>query len=218
MTTIRGTLGRRRRTLELIPLAALAAVLSCAEGGAPERSAASDATASATLVKPRAEIEAAWTQAQTIADDMYVSNRAATYDMFHSVRLTTDWWTWSQDPLSFMNGVMLSTPDFESRLKIRELRLLDGPVTCGATLQGCTIFPAPLAVAASWDVDQAVAMYAAQGAEKKAKGANVSLSPTMQIIRDPRGGRNFESFSEDPFLSAQLAASAVTGIQSNNII
>ncbi|HYD40787.1 MAG TPA: glycoside hydrolase family 3 C-terminal domain-containing protein, partial [Anaeromyxobacter sp.] len=47
---------------------------------------------------------------------------------------------------------------------------------------------------------------------------NVSLSPTMQIIRDPRGGRNFESFSEDPFLSAQLAASAVTGIQSNNII
>ena len=218
MTTIRGTPGRRRRSLELIPLAALAAVLSCAQGGTPEPSAAREATASATLVKPRAEIEAAWTQAQTIADDMYASNRAATYDMFHSVRLTTDWWTWSQDPLSFMNGVMLSTSDFESRLKIRELRLLDGPVTCGGSLQGCTIFPAPLAVASSWDVDQAVAMYTAQGAEKKAKGANVSLSPTMQIIRDPRGGRNFESFSEDPFLSAQLAASAVTGIQSNNII
>ena len=220
MTTILGTLGRRRRALESIPFAFLAALsLSCAPGeGAPAPVTTSDAVASATLVKPRAEIEAAWAQAQTIADDMYASNRAAVYDMFHSVRLTTDWWTWSQDPLSFMNGVMLSTPDFESRLKIRELRLLDGPVTCGASLQGCTIFPAPLGVAASWDPDQAVAMYAAQGAEKKAKGANLSLSPTMQIVRDPRGGRNFESFSEDPYLSAQLAASAVTGIQQNNII
>jgi beta-glucosidase len=220
MTTPDGALGRRSRTLEAIPLAMLAAlVLSCAQGeGTPPSVTSSDAVASATLVKPRAEIEAAWTQAQTIADDMYASNRTAVYDMFHSVRLTTDWWVYSQDPLSFMNGVMLSTPDFESRLKIRELRLVDGPVTCGASLQGCTIFPAPLAVAGSWDPDQAVAMYAAQGAEKKAKGANVSLSPTMNIIRDPRGGRNFETFSEDPYLTAQLAASAVTGIQSNNII
>jgi beta-glucosidase len=220
MMTTREITGRRVRPFPPFALLLTASlVLACAPGeetAAPAVDAGD--LAAATLVRPQAEIDAAWARAQTLADDMYASNKTAVYAMFHDVPVSSSWWDWSQDSLSYMNGVMVSTADFESRLGIRELRLLDGPVTCGGYQQGCTIFPAPVAVASSWDVDQAQAMYAAQGAEKKAKGANVSLSPTMNIIRDPRGGRNFESFSEDPFLSAQLAAAAVTGIQSNHII
>jgi beta-glucosidase len=222
MMTTREIAGRRVRP---VPPSVLSALILCAsllpacaarEDAAPAQGGGG--AAAATLVRPQADVDAAWAQAQTIADDMYASNKSAVYGMFHDVPVSSSWWDWAQDSLAYMNGVMASTSDFESRLGIRELRLLDGPVTCGGYQQGCTIFPAPVAVAASWDVDQAVAMYAAQGAEKKGKGANVSLSPTMNIIRDPRGGRNFESFSEDPLLSAQLAAAAVTGIQSNHII
>jgi beta-glucosidase len=219
MKTTRGSQARRGTGLELVSLAMAAAlILSCGKDGGAGAAAQGGAEAAATLVRPQADIDAAWAQAQTIAVDMYSSNKTAVYNMFHDVPVSTQWYDWTQDSLSYMNGVMVSTSDFETRLGIRELRLLDGPVTCGGSNQGCTIFPAPIAVASTWDVDQAVAMYTAQGAEKKAKGANVSLSPTMNIVRDPRGGRNFETFSEDPYLSAQLAASAVTGIQSNHII
>lgn len=55
---------------------------------------------------------------------------------------------------------------------------------------------------------------AAQG---RHKAAQVVLGPTINIHRDPRGGRNFESFSEDPVLTGHLAAALINGIQSQGV-
>ncbi|KAJ5213627.1 Glycoside hydrolase family 3 [Penicillium cf. viridicatum] len=56
------------------------------------------------------------------------------------------------------------------------------------------------------------------GMEVKAKGARVWLGPTVNIQRSPLGGRNFESFAEDPFLSGKIAGSYISGAQSAGIV
>lgn len=53
--------------------------------------------------------------------------------------------------------------------------------------------------------------------QARSKGAQVVLGPTINIHRDPRGGRNFECFSEDPLLSGLLAGAIVNGIQRHGI-
>ena len=58
----------------------------------------------------------------------------------------------------------------------------------------------------------------AVGAEARAKGFNVLLGGTANLIRDPRGGRNFEYFSEDPLLTGIMAGSMIEGVQSRHII
>ena len=52
------------------------------------------------------------------------------------------------------------------------------------------------------------------GSEEYGKGAAVNLGPTINIDRDPRWGRSFEAFTEDPFLNASLATSEIDGVQS----
>lgn len=54
-------------------------------------------------------------------------------------------------------------------------------------------------------------------AEAKLKAASILLAPTANIQRNPLGGRSFESFAEDPFLSGTLAAAYVKGVQEGGI-
>ena len=56
------------------------------------------------------------------------------------------------------------------------------------------------------------------GAEARAKGFNVLLGGAANLIRDPRGGRNFEYFSEDPLLTGLMAGAVIDGVQSRHII
>lgn len=102
------------------------------------------------------------------------------------------------------------------RLGIPELALTDGPA--GVRHGPGTAFPAPIALAATWDRSLAQEYGAALGAETKAKGQNILLGPMVNIVRVPEGGRNFETFGEDPFLTAQMAAAEIRGIQSQGII
>jgi beta-glucosidase len=102
------------------------------------------------------------------------------------------------------------------RLGIPELALTDGPA--GVRHGPGTAFPAPVALAATWDRSLAQEYGAALGAETKAKGQNILLGPMVNIVRVPEGGRNFETFGEDPYLTAQIATAEIRGIQSQGVM
>ena len=108
--------------------------------------------------------------------------------------------------------------DANTRLGIPQLRLQDGPAGVADGQTGVTELPAPVAGAASWDTSLMKQYGQVIGGETWAKGANVSLGPTINITRDPRWGRAFESYSEDPYLNGQLAAADIQGIQSQGPI
>jgi beta-glucosidase len=103
-------------------------------------------------------------------------------------------------------------------LCIPSINLQDGPQGVGDGLSGVTQLPAPVAAASSWDTSLEQQYGAVVGSEEAGKGANVNLGPTVNIVRDPRWGRAFESFGEDPYLAGQLAAAYVQGVQSQGII
>src|SRR5919107_816071 len=77
--------------------------------------------------------------------------------------------------------------------------------------------PSATALAATWDVDLARRYGAALGAEARRKGVDVVLGPTINLHRTPYGGRHFEAFSEDPLLTAELAAAYVEGVQGQGV-
>ena len=77
--------------------------------------------------------------------------------------------------------------------------------------------PSGSALAASWDATLAYRYGAAAAAEARAKDVDVVLGPTINLHRSPLGGRHFECFSEDPELSAELAAAYVAGLQDNGV-
>ncbi|CAM0137892.1 hypothetical protein VKS41_001111 [Umbelopsis sp. WA50703] len=80
------------------------------------------------------------------------------------------------------------------------------------------LFPAPTALGATWDASLAYRMGKGIAQDSRSKQAHVSLAPTINIQRDPRGGRSFEAYSEDPILSGDLAAAWVNGCQSEGIL
>nr|XP_031859425.1 uncharacterized protein CI109_005069 [Kwoniella shandongensis]KAA5526497.1 hypothetical protein CI109_005069 [Kwoniella shandongensis] len=104
------------------------------------------------------------------------------------------------------------------RLGIPNLCMGDGPSGVSNGLGNVTTFPAPIVVASSWDPDLMYDYAKAIAREHHDKGHNVALTPTINIQRAPLWGRNAESFSEDPFLTAELAVASVKGTQSENIL
>ncbi|KAH7139922.1 glycoside hydrolase superfamily [Dactylonectria estremocensis] len=90
-----------------------------------------------------------------------------------------------------------------------------GPAMDGNTAAAC--FPAACSVAATFDVVIARNVGHALGEEAVGKGASCLLAPTVCIHRHPLGGRNFESYSEDPFLSGRLGAQMIRGVQSHGV-
>ncbi|WP_197517080.1 MULTISPECIES: beta-glucosidase [unclassified Mycobacterium] len=81
-----------------------------------------------------------------------------------------------------------------------------------------TALPAGLALAASFNPALARAAGEVIGREARSRGFNVQLAGAMNLARDPRNGRNFEYLSEDPLLTAAMAAESVTGIQQQGVI
>ncbi|WP_336946514.1 glycoside hydrolase family 3 C-terminal domain-containing protein [Asaia sp. HN010] len=83
---------------------------------------------------------------------------------------------------------------------------------------GATALPAGQAMAGAFDLALAREGGAMIGAEAKHRGFNVLLAGGVDLVRDPRGGRNFEYMGEDPILAGQVAAAEVQGVQSQHVI
>jgi len=103
-------------------------------------------------------------------------------------------------------------------LCIPNMGFQDGPGGVGDGMGGVTQMPSAVTSAATFDPALEQEYGAAIGAEFAGKGANVALGPTLNIVRDPRWGRAFETFSEDPYLTSQLAAADIRGIQSQGVM
>lgn len=86
-----------------------------------------------------------------------------------------------------------------------------------AASEPATCFPPAAGLAQSWDPDLVHRVAIALGTEARALGVDVLLGPGVNIKRDPRCGRNFEYFSEDPLLTGVLGAAWVSGVQSRGI-
>ncbi|KAL4934275.1 beta-glucosidase H [Aspergillus undulatus] len=112
------------------------------------------------------------------------------------------------------------THDFPEK-GVPSVKTSDGPNGArGATFKGgvtAACFPASSLLAATWDLEAAKHIGNALADETRSKGARVLLAPTVCPHRHPLGGRNFESFSEDPFLAGKLAAQYIHGLQENGV-
>ena len=80
-----------------------------------------------------------------------------------------------------------------------------------------TCFPTAAGVACSWNEELIAEMGAAIGEECQAENVSVLLGPGANIKRSPLCGRNFEYYSEDPYLSGKMAASFIKGVQSQGV-
>ncbi|WP_438294974.1 beta-glucosidase [Streptomyces sp. HUAS TT7] len=103
------------------------------------------------------------------------------------------------------------------RLAIPPLRLADGPAGVRVTAHA-TALPAPVMLASAFDPALAREYGEVIGREGRALGQDVLLSPMVNLIRTPYAGRNYETFSEDPLLGADLVAEEIRGIQSQGLI
>lgn len=108
------------------------------------------------------------------------------------------------------------------RLGIPSLVVTDGPNGARggglfATGTETACIPAGSVLGATWDPELVEALGALLGDESKAKGAHVLLAPTINLHRNPLGGRNFECYSEDPLLSGAIAAAFVRGVQARGV-
>ena len=116
------------------------------------------------------------------------------------------------------------------RLNIPSIYLTDGPIGLRKKVEeesegslglggSCiaTSFPTTVCIANSWNNENAYKMGKAIGEECEAYNVQVILGPALNIKRDPRCGRNFEYYSEDPLLAGTLAGNFILGVQENNV-
>ncbi len=103
------------------------------------------------------------------------------------------------------------------RLGIPSVQMSDGPLGIRANGKS-TAFPAGIALAATWNKDLAFKEGKAIGQECREKNIGFILAPAINIYRAAMDGRNFEYFGEDPFLTGQLAANYVKGVQQNKVV
>jgi beta-glucosidase len=123
-----------------------------------------------------------------------------------------------EEKVELMAGVSYFALPAIERLGVPSLRMTDGPTGVRSNVgQAATVFPVAVALAATWNPALAGEVAAAIAREAKALGEHVVLAPTININRTPLWGRNFETYSEDPYLTAQLAIDYVRGLQGEGI-
>ena len=119
------------------------------------------------------------------------------------------------DQLSGTGDIGFDTHE-NTRLGIPTFKMSDGPL--GVRWGSTTSFPSGAAVAATWDTALVAKFAAALAEETHARGRNMLLGPCVNIHRLPIGGRNFESYGEDPWLTSRLAVSYIRSLQAHGVI
>ncbi|KXJ89473.1 glycoside hydrolase superfamily [Microdochium bolleyi] len=130
-----------------------------------------------------------------------------TLDEKISLLAAADWW---RTPVIDRDGVF-----------VPHIKTTDGPngARGESYVSGikAACFPNGTSVGAAFDVHLARRLGAAVAREAKSKAANVLLAPTLNVIRHPLGGRNYETYSEDPLVLGLLAAAYVAGCQAEGV-
>lgn len=133
-----------------------------------------------------------------------------------------------EEKASLMSGKDFWQTQNIDRLGIASIFLADGPHGVRRQAEGAdhlglnpslpaTCFPTAATVANSWNEELVEIMGLHLGMEAVAQNVNVLLGPGVNMKRNPLAGRNFEYFSEDPYLAGKLAAGMIRGIQSQGI-
>lgn len=123
-----------------------------------------------------------------------------------------------EEKCSLVNGSgPFDVPGIE-RLEIPGLRLSDGPVGVrGITPGASLLLPCESLLGATWNPDLVRRVGRALGLEASDRNIDVVLGPTINLHRSPLGGRHFECYSEDPFLTAELAVAYIQGVQAEGV-
>ncbi len=128
-----------------------------------------------------------------------------------------------EEKISLLAGASMWTTAPIERLGIPAMKVSDGPngARGGGSFTGGTMtsacFPVGIALASTWNTALIEQVGQALAEEAQTKGAQMVLAPTVNIHRSPLNGRNFECYSEDPYLTARIAVAYITGLQSRNI-
>jgi beta-glucosidase len=110
------------------------------------------------------------------------------------------------------------------RLGIPSIVMTDGPhgvrasdPEVGRKVEPTTAFPTGISMGASWNPELIEKVGQALGEETRGMGCDVLLGPCVNIVRYPLGGRNFETYSEDPYLAGRMAVAYIKGVQSRGV-
>jgi beta-glucosidase len=186
--------------LFFVLLAAVASALALALAGPPLAAAAT------TRAHPRASSSCPWVGSQAPTSEK-VADVIDHMSLGDEITMVEGHGTAPPNPYVFyMPGI----PD----LCIPQLGEEDGPAGVADQLTNVTQLPAGVGLAATFNPSLARQYGQVIGNEEFGKGAAVNLGPTVNIDRDPRWGRSFETFTEDPFLNTALTVSEIKGVQS----
>jgi beta-glucosidase len=134
-----------------------------------------------------------------------------------------------EEKVGMLHGNSMFTTAGVERLGIPEFKIADGPLGIREELERdswtplgleddyATYYPAGAGLSAAWNPDLAYLFGKGVGEEARARDKDVLLSPAINIIRTPLGGRTYEYFTEDPFLNKKLAVPFVQGIQEQDV-
>ncbi|MFI7293524.1 beta-glucosidase [Streptomyces sp. NPDC050121] len=107
------------------------------------------------------------------------------------------------------------------QIGLRSLVMSDGPIGVRGVRwtadDPSVALPSPTALAAAWDPELARRAGTLLAQEARRKGVDVLLAPTVNLHRSPLGGRHFEAYSEDPYLTGRIATGYVTGVQEGGV-
>ncbi|GGJ58425.1 beta-glucosidase family protein [Deinococcus roseus] len=104
------------------------------------------------------------------------------------------------------------------RLGIPDLNMADSAAGVNAGIQGAVAYPAPIAVASSWDPNLTFELGTQIGKELRVRGFAVGLGSGANMARDPRYGRNWEYLGEDPFLAGTFLTQRTLAVQAQYVI